>query len=467
MRRPVAVIALFLMSLPVFAGPNPDAASSGRKVCSGGPTIELESIGTERIAYRISDPSLATSAIAELWIGPRRLEQVDVPITASGEVAFTESADDSPSWLKVGVNDLLHPIVCFDTCDREQARRESVDWIRAGWNDARSYAESPEVFGWPIRIAVGAGARRVVITGRYLTEQFPVRLLQLGTARRQYFSPTNEPVLKMEARGLDFHRAELELPAGLTSRPGVLVVQTPDSAKDHDGHPIVVVAADAPVLDRVEQGPVNAAATDVTVRLHGRNFTTGSRAITYEAVRALLGQYFVVGGETTFVSPTELILRLPGPIATYLPRNFWSASTGSTSPFEVPVWVVTDESLALVSDVRHLRVRPARSVEVPPFLPRVDSVTPYPIPLMTYDDPTSMRITVHGKHFRRDTTVKAWTNDNDDLGEERALRTEFVSSNELRAWLPRDLWLWKQRSYRLALNYRGRSCTLEVKELGW
>jgi hypothetical protein len=158
------------------------------------------------------------------------------------------------------------------------------------------------------------------------------------------------------------------------------------------------------------------------------------------------------GGNAEFVSSQELRAYIPSYLLTL------NGLFASNEPIRV---LVTDESAVKISEPRDIEVLPAQSQKVAPKAAAINSVAPFPIPLMDSHSPRYEVVEIEGENFRPDDRVVAVL-DPDRPGDYSPLKTEFISETKLRAWLPRELWRKHQLSYRLLLKTAAGVCATEV-----
>jgi hypothetical protein len=155
-------------------------------------------------------------------------------------------------------------------------------------------------------------------------------------------------------------------------------------------------------------------------------------------------------GEAEFISLQE--------IRSYLPSYFLTQNGLYADNLRIQVWVTDDDALK-ISEPKDIEVIPARSLKVMPKKAAINSIAPFPVPLMGADSPRYAPIEIEGENFRADDHVIADI-DNDQF----KLKTDFISETKLRAWLPRELWRKYRLSYRLVLQTAAGVCTTEVFE---
>jgi hypothetical protein len=208
---------------------------------------------------------------------------------------------------------------------------------------------------------------------------------------------------------------------------------------------IYVMSKDRPSLSSVEPSEVSSdKTTGAAVRILGNGFTKTSQV--------LAGFEFRTGERNDvltpfFVSPHEIQVTIPSTLL----RPLSYASDG-----RLQLWVRNDDDKH-VSNPQAVRVEPATDAHLKPRKPSITSISPYPVPLMDYRSPAVMILKVYGESFNSNDTIVA---DNDDLSGK--LRTEFVSPQELQAWLPREIWRYHRLSFELIARTTNGTCRAEV-----
>jgi hypothetical protein len=156
-------------------------------------------------------------------------------------------------------------------------------------------------------------------------------------------------------------------------------------------------------------------------------------------------------GDVDFISSQELRAQIPSSFFTYGPF-------ASNEP--IRVWV-TDEDALKISEPRDIEILPTPSLKLAPRPAAINSVAPFPIPLMDAHSPRYQVVEVDGENFRADDRVVAVL-EIDRPFDGMRLKTEFVSETKLRAWLPRELWRKHRLSYRLLLQTAAGVCATEA-----
>ena len=93
-----------------------------------------------------------------------------------------------------------------------------------------------------------------------------------------------------------------------------------------------------------------------------------------------------------------------------------------------------------------------------PLTAVINDITPYPVPMMDYHSPRFLILEIKGDNFRPNDIVAHGN------GDRTRLRTQFLSSHHLRAWLPRELWRKHLLSFRLVVETSTGICAAEAFE---
>ena len=199
--------------------------------------------------------------------------------------------------------------------------------------------------------------------------------------------------------------------------------------------------------DEAEKGPFH-----IPVRLQGSGFTSASRV-----VRTLYDVDLAYEGSTRFISPTELQYDMYQD--EFVIDHKWTAA-GS-----VRLWVATGDWLH-VSEPQEIKINPSPSFPPNPATAQrstITSVSPYPIPMIDPAGPQNVIIAIHGEHFRKNEIVTVLRDEHSVLKDFK-LHTEYLSPQELRVWLPRDLWSEHRLRYRFAVETKAGLCVVETDE---
>jgi hypothetical protein len=103
-------------------------------------------------------------------------------------------------------------------------------------------------------------------------------------------------------------------------------------------------------------------------------------------------------------------------------------------------------------------VLPSAKFKRQPLTAVINNITPYPVPMMDYHSPQFLVLEIDGDNFRPNDIV-AYGN-----GDRTRLKTQYVSSHHLRAWLPRELWRKHLLSFRLVVETSTGICAAEAFE---
>jgi hypothetical protein len=304
----------------------------------------------------------------------------------------------------------------------------------------------------------GAGSAVLTVEGKNLN---PVNHLLLSEQQTSGIWIARE---NLSGALVDLQHATVEIPSDYFSQPTVLNLQsmppgviTPGEQTAPPPPPpwtgsitVHVMSKDRPVLSSIDPTEVsgNGLTDGVTARLLGSGFGPESRALV-----DLDGDVPDFATKTVFISPNELDVTVDG---TYL-----ATSSGSTSVDRFQFRVRNGDDLH-VSDIQELRILPtAKHPSHGEIGPVVSSTSPYPVPLMDFQSPDFLPLEVYGKNFREDDYLVLST---DDDGSDVKLKTEYVSPQELRALIPRELWKDHRLSYRLVTQTVAGTCSTELWE---
>ena len=264
----------------------------------------------------------------------------------------------------------------------------------------------------------------------------------------------------LNTEAIDLRHMKVSIPPIYLAKPTVLGLVAQDASFEMTAEAlskllpeqkIFVASKESPVISSVEPSSIRADAAkrdDVPVTLRGSGFTKESRAVFGTASTVEMG---LDGGDADFVSSQELQARIPSSLVAFGPF-------ASSEP--ILVWVTDDDALK-VSEPRQIEVVPTPSLKAGPKAAAINSIAPFPVPLMDAHSPQYQVLEVEGENFRADDRVVA-VPDPDRPGYSITLKTEFVSETRLRAWLPRELWRKHQLSYRLLLQTGAGVCATEV-----
>jgi hypothetical protein len=304
--------------------------------------------------------------------------------------------------------------------------------------------DDPELTGSPVRMVEGRGSTDVVLSGENLIRSSRVYVVSGETA-----SPEDKvPRTYLYSRTLDLRHVDVTIPSDLIEKPGTLTAYAKDSWPGRPGdktyglgQKIIVVSRDSPSISSVEPRVVGSRGHDTTVTVRGSGFTKDSEV--------KFGDQLGAGAEVTFVSHTELNVRIP---ATEV-----EDSSGRHARATPVLLSVLNDPLHFSAPVP-VRVLPSAELKQEPLTASIRSVTPYPIPMMDFRSPQFLALEIEGDNFRPNDVV-AFSNGQSDRVR---LKTQYVSSHHLRAWLPRESWRKHRVSFRLIVQTSAGFCSEEA-----
>lgn len=219
---------------------------------------------------------------------------------------------------------------------------------------------------------------------------------------------------------------------------------------------IYVMSKDRPVFSKFEPSEVtyeggisDGSYVDAVVHILGSGFSTESEILT--AFPAGAGYDNVL--KPIFISSGELQVQIPGHLLLDAIYN--------EAPLKL--WVRNGDEQH-VSDPQALTVLPAGKLWTgsTPKQPRILTVSPYPVPLMDYRSGDGVLLKIHGENFTKNEGVTVDHGESRGLGPAGELKTKFISSQDLSAWLPRDLWRSHRLSFRLMAQTSSGVCAVEA-----
>jgi hypothetical protein len=444
-------------------------AQEATKVCSDGPTIKIASrwdqlgltmaasdVAAQPLRYSVSSLQGVQGAWIEVWDRPKRLSRQAVPVRLEGEAACANCLDagETPRDLRLSIFDPDEPSICIDYCAPGTLMSGwYVSEVTVGKQPVEDSDESvepaylmndPELTGNPIRMVEGSGSTDVVLSGEDLIQSSRVYVVSGENA-----SPEDKASRTyLYSRTLDLRHVEVTIPSDLIEKPGTLTAYAKDSWPGRPGdkiygagQKIIVASKDSPVINSVEPGVLRSRGRDTTVTLRGGGFTKDSEVKFADQLGA--------GAEVTFVSSTELKVRIP---ATELEDS--SERHARATPVLLSV---LNDALNFSAPVR-IRVVPSAEFKEEPLTASIRAIAPYPIPLMDFHGPQFLALEIEGDNFRPNDVV-AFNNGQSDRVR---LKTQYVSSHRLRAWLPRESWRKHRVSFRLIVQTSAGFCSAEA-----
>jgi hypothetical protein len=450
---------------------SPVRAQEAAKVCSDGRTIKIasqwdeltttlsaEAAASHPLLYSISKTSGVQGAWVEVWDRPKRLSRKGVAIQGEGEAACAgcEDAEQTPEGLFLSIYDPAGMQFCIDFCGNSPIPRgDYVSEMRIGKKPDEDSDESmepaylldaPELSGKPIRVEEGSGSTDVVLWGENLIQSTRVYVL---TGEDQ--SPKSKaPKDYLYSRTLDLRSVLATIPSELRSKPGALTAYVKDSweaqdAESGSGQKIIVASKDSPVITSVEPRVVGCCGQDATVILRGHGFTADSEV--------KFGDDKSIGPEVKFVSAQELRVQIRG-----------EELEGFDGSYARP----TPVTLSVINDLLHfsapveVRVEPSAKFKRGQLLALVRGISPYPVPMMDSQSPEFRVLKIEGDNFRPNDVV--FFNSIYGHTNRTRMRTQYVSTHHLRAWLPREAWRKHRLSFRLVIQTPAGLCAAEAFE---
>ena len=403
-----------------------------------------------RLRYRIvPTTSGVSSARIEVWDHPDLLVKIPVHVAKTGEVTWVDTSAPSPTRLEFYLVESDGPSSCHENCAAGESTPEPV--IVAGDDVPPSFHVDP------VRVRAGTETMTIDLDGRFFTNSTRVLLAEpmakkeiwkvweflptefigvtklrvtvpwsyLASARKLVLWPFNlNEAEAAQANGLPLNGTEQKAPAG----GGLQSL-------------IYVANSASPALSAVRPEQLPADASEAAVVLHGKGFTRTSVAV--------LGPD-PLGDETSrsaplaltpkFISAEELEIRIPSS-----QLRFPNAAYSRRGP--IRVWVRNSATAVQISESRDIQILPTRELPPAPRPGAILAISPSPLPLMNTKGPATIEVTVTGKNFRPNDSVIARA----DQGERVKVPTEFVSSEELRVSVPRQLWREHRVSYRFVI----------------
>jgi hypothetical protein len=204
---------------------------------------------------------------------------------------------------------------------------------------------------------------------------------------------------------------------------------------------------DRPVFTSAEPSQVSAGdQAGAVIRILGAGFNAESQVL----VSVKGGVDFSSALKPLFISPNELQVTVP---------SYILYSGSSTLDADFQLWVRNGDDQH-VSDPQTLTLLPTPEFRLAGAKrPSITSVSPYPVPLMDERSSTGISLKVYGENFKNGDTVIAENGESQGDGK---LRTEFVSLQQLNAWLPREMWRSHRLSFRLITQTPTGTCASEA-----
>lgn len=451
--------ASYVIILAALVAPTTGAQEAAR-VCSDGHTIKIASqwdqlgltmpaseVAAQPLRYWISGTQGVQGAWVEVWDRPKRLSRRAVPVVREGEAKCSGclDAEETPRELDISIFDPDEPSICIDYCAEGTLERGwYVAEVMVGKQPVEDSDESvepaylmdyPALNGTPIRFLEGTGSTAVVLPGEDLITSSRVYLV-----RGEEKSPKNGSRTYLYSRTLDLRHVEVTIPSDLLDKPGVLTAYAKDSWEGREaeasgtGQKIIVASKDSPVLNAIMPDVLRCCGSgesDVTVVLRGSGFTEHSEVTFADET--------FTHPEVTFVSSDELHVEIPG---------FKLKDSSERYSRATPLTLTVVNGPLQLSAPAELRVLPSAKFKRERLPAAIRAITPYPVPMMDFQSPEFLTLEISGDNLRPNDVVAF---DNKMSGRMR-LKTQYISSHHLRAWLPRELWRKHRVSFRLIVQ---------------
>jgi hypothetical protein len=442
-------------------------AQEAAKVCSDGRTIEIASqwdqltetmpdseAAAQPLRYLISTTQGVQGTWIEVWDRPKRLSREAVSVKREGEASCTgcQDAELTPEELHIAIFDREVPFTCIDDCSAgPPGSGDYVSEVRVGKKPDEESDESdepaylmdyPALTGNPIRIVEGTGSTSIVLPGENLIASSRVYL-----ATSEDASPESKPSRDyLYSRTIDLRHIQVTLPAYHLAKPGVLTAYAKDSwerekaEESGAGQKIIVASKDSPVIDSVKPQVLRCRGLEATVVLRGSGFTEHSEVEFNDDIGPRAA---------TFVSPSELHVMIPAEVLEDSSGRYARATPLTLS--------VTNDPLHFSAPAT-VRVAPSAKFKRQPLTAVLRAIAPYPVPMMDLHSPRFLTLEINGDNFRPNDVVGF----HHGYREYNHLRTQYVSSHHLRAWLPREAWRKHRLSFRLVVQTSAGFCAAEA-----
>ncbi len=381
-----------------------------------------------RVIYHVPDVDGISAAWLEVWDRPKRLFRTAVPVKTDGQIIWdpNDPYPTTPEMLSLAIYDPELPEFCIDNPCSGPSFGSTVSPVVVG-NTTEQSSGKAELEGPPLRLQEGGDVTDVIATGGDLPPDMKVILIEKDETTEDYRWIFHD-YLNTEA--IDLRHMKVTVPSAYLLKPGLYGLVGQDASFEMDAialskltpqQELYIASKDSPVISSVEPSPVrvDAGDKDVEVTVRGRGFTKESGAV-FTTSTEDLGV-----GDADFVSSQQLEAKIPSSLLTV------AGLFAINEP--IRVWV-RDEDTFKISEPLEVPVLPAPSQKVAPKAAAINSVTPFPIPLMDSHSPKYEVVEIEGENFRLDDRVVAVL-DPDIPGEYSPLKSEFISDTKLRAWL--------------------------------
>jgi len=450
----------FLTVLLVMCQAQPQAA---KRSCGGAGSISINAgfddfHSSAILTYNLEQPDKVSNAHIEVRDGPTLLFRTPATKERSGRIAWSpkEGVPETPSELRLKIHVPESVGGSYFATDRSRAligRTGSVDGdpVPKLWNKTAILEE-------------GAGSTSLIAEANDVGEQNTVILLMEEETADVWIAREYLP-----ATLIDLGHVSVEIPAGYLAKPTCLRLEatrpedTPDvpigsqADSDFNSLTVYVMRKDRPVFSKIEPsevtyegGDFDGSYVDAVVRILGSGFSAASEVLM--GFPAVVG-YNSEAPKPIYISSSELQFQVPG--------RLLRDAIYDEEPLKL--WVRNGDDQH-VSDPQLLNVLPAHKYSVRPKQPRILAVSPYPVQLMDDRSGDGILLKIYGENFTKDDGVTADHGEYKGLGPAGEIRTKFVSSQELSAWLPRDLWQSHRLSFRLVTQTSSGVCAVEARQ---
>jgi hypothetical protein len=421
-----------------------------KRVCPAAGTVVLtaefdDSYESATLAYQLSEPKAFSKAQIEVWDRPKLLFRAQVPVQGRGQIVWKpkEEPADTPYALWIQVDDPKF---------RSDGSESSA---MVGTTGPVEGGPVPELVTQSIVLEEGEESHTVLLKGKNFSEHNTRILLQEEESPQVWIAREYLPAVLA-----DLEHVSIEIPSGYLLKPTVLnlaAVRVGDESEDVLGRQagvgwrsvtVHVMSKDRPVFSSIEPSRVSAGQeAGAAVRILGSGFTSESQVLVSEGG----GIDFSSALKPVFISSDELQVTVRDD----------QLRTGSAPDADFQLWVRNDDEH--ISAPQTLTLMPTPEFPLAGMRrPLIVSVSPYPISLMDQRSSPDLLLKIYGENFNNGDIVIA--NNGEPQAGDGKLRTEFISSQQLNAWLPEELWRHHQLSFRLVTQTSRGTCAVEELE---
>jgi hypothetical protein len=409
-------------------------------------SVEDETFSSTVLTYGLGNPAAFVTSTVEVWDRPGLLFRKRVPVQATGQVVWAPKREpaDTPLALWIQVDD---PQFHRDVSD-PSAMVGTAGPVEGG--------PVPELIAQSTVIEEGTQSPTVLLKGKNFGEN-NTRIMLLEQEGPQVWIVRDY----LPSILTDLQHISVQIPSGYLLKPTVLrleAVRPGDESGYQVGmragggfhHATVhVMSRDRPVLSGVDPSQVSALGGQggVPIRILGSGFTNESQVLISEQG----GIDFSSASKPVFISANELQVTV---------RDDQLRTASSVPDADFQLWVQNGDGQH-VSDPQTLTLVPNSEYPLAGARrPSIVSVSPYPVPLMDQRTSGDLLLKIYGENFEDGDIVVA--NDGELHARDGTLRTEFISSQQLNAWLPHELWRSHRLSFRLNAQTSSGMCSVEV-----